>query len=291
MNVVTDIYEYIACLADDTTTLNMLSVNKKFLDENYYRRIIQKKYPYLAKIKEYEKPFELHVRAGGEPKMYNYVMTWRQCYIKNLHFILTIENKYGIPYFNVKFYFPERLLHRLLKEGNPYCYLLHRALEQGRSDIRDDILQKHKVAPVYSLLSASCKSGNLKLVKETYNFLSEKLKNPHLNQGIKYAVRHNHFDILDFLLEKGAQRPGVGVAFGVENRDYLNHALSLSVFNESNIMTKYLISKGANNFYQCVIVLQERINSLQKYKDKLNTEKLKKISSLQNRLEFFRTLL
>ena len=82
-------------------------------------------------------------------------------------------------------------------------------------------------------------------MKETYNFLSEKLKNPHLNQGIKYAVRHNHFDILDFLLEKGAQRPGVGVAFGVENRDYLNHALSLSVFNESNIMTKYLISKGA----------------------------------------------
>ena len=289
MNIVTDIYEYIACMADDATTLNMLSVNKKFLDENYYRRIIEKKHPYLAKLKEHGKPFELHVRE--EKLIYNYVLTWRLCYIKNFHFIVKIENKYLIPYFNIKFYFPERLLHRLLREYNPYCYLLHRSLEQGRSDIRDNILQKHTVVPVYSLLSASCRSGNLKLVKETYNFLCEKSKEPHLNQGIKYAVRHNHFDILDFLLEKGAQRPGVGLPFGVKNTNYLNHALSLSVFNESNIMTKYLISKGANNFTECIVILQERINSSKKYKDQLDAEKLlKNISFLQNKIEFFRVL-
>ena len=59
MNVVTDIYEYIACLADDSTTLNMLSVNKKFLDENYYRRIVEKKHPYsYLKLKEHGNPFE-----------------------------------------------------------------------------------------------------------------------------------------------------------------------------------------------------------------------------------------
>ena len=36
-----NIYEYIANFADDRTILSMLSVNKKFRDENLFKRIIQ----------------------------------------------------------------------------------------------------------------------------------------------------------------------------------------------------------------------------------------------------------
>ena len=280
MNVVTDIYEYIACLADDSATLNMLSVNKKFLGENYYRRVIQKKYPYLANMKKYGKPFTYKrvFKREHHTETYNYMLTWRQCYIKNLKFILKIEEIFHIQYFYIKFYFPERLLQRLFREKNPYSYILHQALEQGRADIRDIILERNLAVPVNSLLSACCRSGNIALVKETYNFLSLKLKKINLHPGIFYAVNKDNLDILNFLLANG-------------NNNDLNYALLRSCGNENDTMMKYLISKGANNFTECLIFLQERLDSSQTFKmkpEQLNSFQ-KYVSSLQDKLEFLRT--
>ena len=45
----TDVYEYLANFADDRTILNMLSVNKKFNDEKFFKRVIQRKYPLLLR--------------------------------------------------------------------------------------------------------------------------------------------------------------------------------------------------------------------------------------------------
>ena len=49
------IYEYITNFTDERTTLNMLSVNKKFYDEKILLRVMNKKYPLLYKIKKSEK--------------------------------------------------------------------------------------------------------------------------------------------------------------------------------------------------------------------------------------------
>ena len=279
MNIVTDIYEYIACLADATTTLNMLSVNKKFLDENYYRRVIQKKYPYLANIKKHGEPFthKYVFKREHHIETYNYVLTWRQCYIKNLKFILKIEEIFNLPYFHVKHFFPERLLQRLSREKNPYSFLLHRALEQGRADIRDIILERNLAVPTNSNLSASCRSGNVALVKETYNLLSTKLRKIDLQPGISNSVSRGNLDVLNFLLEKG-------------NNTDLNYALLRSCGKENDTM-KHLISKGANNFTDCIIFLHQRLNDSKNFKvkpEQLNSLQ-KYISSLQNNLEFLRT--
>lgn len=280
MNVVTDIYEYIALLADDATTLNMLSVNKKFLDENYYRRIIEKKYPHIAKLKMYNKPVEYKHVFNRESKTitYNYVMTWRQCYIKNLKCVLKIEEIFKIPYFNTKSsYFPERLLHRLCRERNAYSLLLKEAFKAGRSDIRDIILERNLVAPQNSNLLYACKSGNLALVKETYNFLSLKLKKLNLQPGIFYAIKEEKPDILKFLLEKG-------------NHSDLNYALSRSIFKQSDALMNYLLEKGADNFIECVSLLQKRLGFTEIVKSELKTHQIKSfeeyVSSMQNKLEF-----
>ena len=231
MNIVTDIYEYIACLADDATTLNMLSVNKKFLDENYYRRIIEKKHPYFLKLKAFNKPYIYRRSSLGKTETftYNYVLPWRKFYIKNIYYMVKVEEIFQVPYFYIKCYYPEVLLQRLMFERKPYHYLLSRALEQGKTDIRNLIFRQGLDVPQNSNLSCACRSGNLNLVKETYDILSKDLKRVDVKPGLYVSIKLGNYEILNFLLEKGKSSD-------------LNYALLRSCGNEDNNMMKYLIS-------------------------------------------------
>ena len=47
-----DVYEYITNFADDRTIIDMLSVNKKFNGEVYFRRILRRKYPLLLNFQK-----------------------------------------------------------------------------------------------------------------------------------------------------------------------------------------------------------------------------------------------
>ena len=52
MNVNKDLYEYILNFVDDKDAINMLSVNKKFSEDVYIERFMEKRYPGLHKFKE-----------------------------------------------------------------------------------------------------------------------------------------------------------------------------------------------------------------------------------------------
>ena len=275
MNIVTDIYEYIACLADDATTLNMLSVNKKFLHEDYYRRIIEKKYPYLLKLKAFDKPYTYSRSSHGKTETftYNYVLTWRKFYIKNVYFMLKFVEIFQIPYFYIKNYYPEVLLQRLtMFERNPHHYLLSRALEQARIDIRNLIFEQKFDVPMNSNLSCAGRSGNLSLVKETYDILSTRLKKIDVKPAISVSIKTGNCEMLNFLLEKGGTRE-------------LNYALERSRFCEDYSMMKFLIGKGANNFEECVILLRGDIQRMKLVKNRLHPSKIeafkKYLSSLK----------
>ena len=47
-----DTYEYLTNFADDRTILNMLAVNRKYNDDNFFRRVLQRKYPTLLDFKK-----------------------------------------------------------------------------------------------------------------------------------------------------------------------------------------------------------------------------------------------
>jgi hypothetical protein len=287
MNIVADVYEYIACLADDVTILNMLSVNKKFLDENYYRRIIEKKHPHLVKLKS-DKPYVI-VQSSLERRdvlTYNYAMCWRKFYIKNIYFMLKFEEIFKVPYFTIKpFFFPEALLDRLFRdqERNPHRYLLGKALSQGKVDISNLILKK-KLCELSNLhLSSACRSGNLNLIKEVYDILKGTEKRLNVMTAIFVTINEGNFQILNFLLEK----------VNYDQR-HLNCALSRSsIFRESDDVMKYLIAKGANNFSECITILLDRINKSESYLNKLEAKHIesysKYISSLQDKLKFLQS--
>ena len=93
MIVSKDVYGHITMFTDEQTTLNMLSVNKKFLNEEYYRRVIERKYSHLVKWKG-------RIR-GINKRIMKYKMNWRMFYIKNMHYMLKIQHIYSVPYFNM----------------------------------------------------------------------------------------------------------------------------------------------------------------------------------------------
>ena len=66
-----DVYEYLTNFADDKTILNMLSVNTKFSDDSFFKRVFERKYPLLMKFKKDE--------------------TWRQFFIKMIYYIAKLE--------------------------------------------------------------------------------------------------------------------------------------------------------------------------------------------------------
>lgn len=52
MKINKDVYEYMTNFADDKTVLSMFSVNKKFREEEYFSRVMSKRYPLLIKFRK-----------------------------------------------------------------------------------------------------------------------------------------------------------------------------------------------------------------------------------------------
>ena len=114
-----NIYEYIANFADDRTILSMLSVNKKFRDENLFKRIIQRKYPLLI---EFKKPEE----------------TWKHFFVKMTYYIHKLQEDYEIPYIPTKGYDPRVLINHYDKYNQAMGY----AAQGGSLDLVEFFIDK-----------------------------------------------------------------------------------------------------------------------------------------------------
>jgi hypothetical protein len=95
MDLTRDTYEYILNFADDTTVLNMLSVNKKFRDEKLFEQVMKKRYP---KLIQYRKKNETFVNL----------------YIRMIYLLAKLSEDFGIIY-DIKLGDPEKY-YKTLKE-------------------------------------------------------------------------------------------------------------------------------------------------------------------------------
>ena len=75
MEIPKDLYLYLINFADDKTILNMLSVNKKYNNDIFFKTIIERRYPYLINFKRDE--------------------TWKSFYLRLIHYISKLEEKYN----------------------------------------------------------------------------------------------------------------------------------------------------------------------------------------------------
>jgi hypothetical protein len=200
MKVTKDVFECIAERADPCTALNMFSVNKKFLNEEYYKRIIEKKYRYLINLKDKKIEYKYSQNSKRTTVIFDYNLSWRQIFIKNSYYLRKLEEKYEIPYFHK--FFPEKLWTYLNKEKNPFERLFYHALLRRKRDIVKIFITKNLVSLEKCWIYTACSSGDLVLVKEMYEYSKNDIQ-----FDIRVAVcRSYDVDILKFLKDKGATK-------------------------------------------------------------------------------------
>lgn len=74
-----DIFQHLGDIADDKTVLQMIYLNKKTYGDDYIKRILESRYPYLL---QYKDPRE----------------SYRHFYVKNIYYIAKIREEFNVIY-------------------------------------------------------------------------------------------------------------------------------------------------------------------------------------------------
>tara|TARA_R110001599_G_scaffold322739_1_gene534055 strand:- start:1159 stop:1965 length:807 start_codon:yes stop_codon:yes gene_type:complete len=206
-----DIYEYLTNFADDRTILNMLSVNKKFNDKEFFKRVFLRKYPLLL---EFQKKNE----------------TLKGLFVRMTYYIAKLEEKYGIPYIPTQEYDPEYFYKTKRDSSNKHVKrkAARWAAKGGHRDIVKLLIDEG--ADNYNTIMASAAKGGhrdivqLMLDKGAQNF----------DRAMADAAEGGHIDIVQLMLDKGA--------------DDFNWAMSYATFRGHIDIVRLMLDKGANDF-------------------------------------------
>lgn len=207
-----DIYLYLTnFIGDDKTILNMLSVNKKFHNEELFKKVIERKYPLLVTFKDESE-------------------TWKNFYINNIFYMSALNKKFGIPYIQSKDYNPKELYIRY-KE-----YKLEKLRERGKTSYRD-FKEDVKIFVLNISLEYAANSPNIKIMKYLIeergaNGFTDALSR-HLfdiefsNNWARFKPKENiNIDTIKYLVEKGAD---ISQIYDIDNEYFIQHLLEKGV--------------------------------------------------------------
>ena len=176
-----DIYEYIVNLAEDRDVINMLSVNKKFNDDLYFKKILEKRYPLLLKFK-----FEDE--------------TYKHLYLRMVKYMAKLWEEYKIPYIAAKSFDPQFFYKMSKHYVNIYSQSLTYAVEAENKKLIEYFLEKGgEFFPfAYDIVA---KRGSVDIL----TFLLKKFPPPYerLQDTLILAKKSNNRPVVEYLLNAG----------------------------------------------------------------------------------------
>ena len=209
-----DIYEYLTNFTDDRTILNMLSVNKKFNDEEFFKRIFLRKYPLLLKFQKKNE-------------------TLKGLFIRMTYYIAKLEEKFEIPYIPTPGYNPEDFYKTY---GYSAKLVINNttdwAAKGGHLNIVQLMLDKGADNFNWAMNSAAA-GGHRDIVQ----LMLDKGAND-FKRAMKYAALRGHIDIVQLMLDKGA--------------DNFNEAMSYAALGGHIDIVQLMLDKGANDFKESI---------------------------------------
>lgn len=168
MDLTKDTYEYLLNFANDREVLHMLSVNKKFRNEELFERIMKRRYPLVSRFKKDK--------------------SWKEFYIQTIYYLSRLKEKFKIPYIPTLDFEPE-VIYKSVKSPN-YLQLIY-----PNENILE-ILQKQHVGNNYHTIG-SLKDD--KYVIETNLIKGESMTNLGFREEPEDEI------ILDLDVEKGSE--------------------------------------------------------------------------------------
>ena len=173
-----NIYETIINFADDRTVIDMLNANVKFKDdENFFERLVQKRYPFLARYKE---------------------TTWKKLYLKMVHYMAKLEEEFGIPYIPKELFNPGAFYKVNKTSKNIYNDALLHASLAGREDIVQLMLDKG-ANNFNGAMNYAAYAGHTNIVQMMLDKGATEIEGSLVN-----ASRNGHIDIVQLMIDKGA---------------------------------------------------------------------------------------
>ena len=213
-----DLYEYVTNFVDDKTILNMLSVNKKYNQDEFYRRVLFRNYPHLLNFK------------GDE--------TFKQLFIRMTRAIFKLEKKYRIPYIPVKTYNPvllSRTFHRqIYNDALGYACL--------STDLKLIIRLMDRCSEFDAGIYSAAAEGNLELVKF---FTSQVAGVRHhiTDAAIAIAAEKGYRDIVYLLMQ-----------YALYGRDFFYNLPLISAARGGHIdLVQLFLDQGAYNVNEALI--------------------------------------
>ena len=176
-----DIYSYIVNLAEDRDVINMLSVNRKFSDDSYFKKILENRYPTLLQYKEEKQ-------------------TYKHFYLEMVKYLAKLWEKYEIPYISARYFDPKQLYTRY-RYPDIYRLALFEAVEVGDIKLAKHFIEK-KGAQVTEFIYEAV---GVKSSIEMLNFLLKNYPPPYewLQSVLRVAKDNDNPIIIDFLTKAG----------------------------------------------------------------------------------------
>ena len=208
MELSKDTYLYLTNFADDRTILNMLSVNKKFNDDNFFKQVMKRKYPLLLRYKEKQQ-------------------TWKQFFISTVYCIEKIEETHNIPYYSIEGYNPKEYCNYSSKK-NILNGMMIKAPEGGQIEMVKLMIEQG--ANDFNLAMAiAAKYGHIDIVKLMIQYGST-----HFDTAMAYTAKGGHIDIVKLMIQHGAT-------------DF-DSAMANSAYGGHIDIVKLMIKEGATDF-------------------------------------------
>lgn len=215
-----DTYEYLTNFADDRTILNMLAVNRKFNDDEFFRRVLQRKYSTLLAFKKSNE-------------------TYKHLFLRMVKVLAILLEKYKIPYIPTKGCNPEILLETGKIGKSKLGYTIYDEALFCAAVGNNVRLVKYLFPLVNSrpYSTAVEHAFNYYAVRndsfDVMEFLNDKVK--HTDEAFDYALRYGKLKLIKFLVENGEKVHRFDIdkaeqAKHFEVADYLNKVIRTQRF-------------------------------------------------------------
>ena len=185
-----DMYLNIGEFVDDKTLLSMLSVNKDLYSDNYLRRLMNKRYPFLERYKE---PDE----------------SYRHFYARMIYYISLLKEEFDFPYiphteFNPEVYYTYVKESAASGQEYKYTYALTNGLSMaagiGNFKLVDHFISKGATLESEWPISEAAKYGH----KDIVIYLLDKGNGWGIKAALSAAAENGHMDLVVYLLDHGA---------------------------------------------------------------------------------------
>lgn len=191
MNLTKDAYLEIAKAADDETIVKMLSVNRNFRDDKFFKLVFEDKYPLLIKFKKDNE-------------------SWKYFYLKMVMYIFKLKEQHDLDYIPSEKFDPEDF-YKYIEEQEYWHFDWELEAAEYLEDVKDlnfvrNFLEKHGEGLDFNyLILRELKTTNLKRIKifvdaDLANNSDKKFYSPVYSESIKKAIDNENIELLKILI-------------------------------------------------------------------------------------------